>query len=77
MVKEALRQLQDAMPATRGPLVTDRRREPAEATRLANTVQTWWPAVEAFLRLRVTNAVGRSRAPAFPRAPGPLADALR
>jgi transposase len=27
-----------------------------EATRLAETVQTWWPAIEAFLRLRVTNA---------------------
>jgi len=87
-VKEALRQLLDAMPATRGPLVTDRRRDARqitgadlarlrpyelrprlqrfyeaaaaadlpEATRLATTVQTWWPAVEAFLRLRVTNA---------------------
>ena len=27
-----------------------------ETTRLAETVQTWWPAIEAFLRLRVTNA---------------------
>jgi len=27
-----------------------------EATRLASTIETWWPAVEAFLRLRVTNA---------------------
>ncbi|MBA2639298.1 MAG: transposase, partial [Nocardioidaceae bacterium] len=27
-----------------------------ETTRLAETIQTWWPAVEAFLRLRVTNA---------------------
>ena len=27
-----------------------------ETTRLAETVQTWWPAVEAFLRLRITNA---------------------
>lgn len=27
-----------------------------EATRLADTVQTWWPAIEAFLRLPVTNA---------------------
>src|SRR5512135_1506339 len=27
-----------------------------EATRLAETVQTWWPAMLAFLRLRVTNA---------------------
>src|SRR5512142_350567 len=27
-----------------------------ETTRLAETVCTWWPAVEAFLRLRVTNA---------------------
>lgn len=87
-VKEALRQLLDAMPATRGPLVVDRRRDARqltgadlarlrpyelrprlqrfyaavaaadlpEATRLATTIQTWWPAVEAFLRLRVTNA---------------------
>ena len=28
----------------------------AETTRLAETVQAWWPAIEAFLRLRVTNA---------------------
>jgi len=88
-VKETLRQLLDALPATRGPLVIDRRRHHAgdvsdvtgtglrpyelrarlhrfdsaaaavdipEATRLASTVDTWWPAVEAFLRLRVTNA---------------------
>lgn len=27
-----------------------------ETTRLAETVTTWWPAIEAFLRLRVTNA---------------------
>lgn len=27
-----------------------------ETTRLAETISTWWPAVEAFLRLRVTNA---------------------
>ncbi len=27
-----------------------------ELTRLATTIETWWPAVEAFLRLRVTNA---------------------
>jgi hypothetical protein len=27
-----------------------------ELTRLAATVETWWPAVEAYLRLRVTNA---------------------
>ena len=27
-----------------------------ETTRLAETVQTWWPAIDAFLRLRVTNA---------------------
>ena len=26
-----------------------------ETTRLAQTVQTWWPAIEAFLRLRITN----------------------
>jgi len=25
-------------------------------TRLATTVETWWPAIEAYLRLRVTNA---------------------
>jgi transposase len=27
-----------------------------ETTRLAQTIQTWWPEIEAFLRLRVTNA---------------------
>ncbi len=27
-----------------------------ETTRLAYTIQTWWPAIEAFLRLRITNA---------------------
>jgi Transposase len=27
-----------------------------ETTRLAETISTWWPAIEAFLRLRVTNA---------------------
>ena len=27
-----------------------------ELTRLATTIETWWPAVEAFLQLRVTNA---------------------
>jgi len=27
-----------------------------ETTRLAETIHTWWPAIEAFLRLRVTNA---------------------
>ena len=27
-----------------------------ETTRLAETISTWWPAVEAFLQLRVTNA---------------------
>jgi len=27
-----------------------------ELTRLATTIETWWPAVEAFLHLRVTNA---------------------
>ncbi len=27
-----------------------------ETTRLAETIQTWWPQIEAFLRLRVTNA---------------------
>ena len=27
-----------------------------ETTRLAATVQTWWPEIKAFLRLRVTNA---------------------
>lgn len=27
-----------------------------ETTRLAETVATWWPAIEAFLRLRITNA---------------------
>jgi len=31
-------------------------RDLPEATRLAETIQTWWPAIEAFLRLRVTNA---------------------
>jgi transposase len=28
----------------------------AETTRLAETISTWWPEIEAFLRLRVTNA---------------------
>jgi len=27
-----------------------------ETTRLAETVQAWWPEIEAFLRLRITNA---------------------
>ncbi len=27
-----------------------------ELTRLATTIETWWPQVEAFLQLRVTNA---------------------
>ncbi len=27
-----------------------------ETTRLATTIETWWPHVEAFLRLRITNA---------------------
>jgi transposase len=27
-----------------------------ETTRLAETISTWWPAIEAFLRLRITNA---------------------
>ncbi len=27
-----------------------------ELTRLAATVETWWPAIEAYLRLRITNA---------------------
>jgi transposase len=27
-----------------------------ETTRLAETVDTWWPQIEAFLRLRITNA---------------------
>lgn len=27
-----------------------------ELERLAGTVETWWPAIEAYLRLRVTNA---------------------
>ncbi len=27
-----------------------------ELTRLAGTVETWWPAIEAYLHLRVTNA---------------------
>ena len=27
-----------------------------ELERLASTVETWWPAIEAYLRLRVTNA---------------------
>jgi transposase len=27
-----------------------------ETTRLAETIQTWWPAIEAFLRLGLTNA---------------------
>ena len=27
-----------------------------ETTRLAQTISIWWPAIEAFLRLRITNA---------------------
>jgi transposase len=27
-----------------------------ETTRLAETISTWWPAIEAFLKLRITNA---------------------
>jgi transposase len=27
-----------------------------ETTRLAETISTWWPTIEAFLRLRITNA---------------------
>jgi transposase len=27
-----------------------------ETTRLAETISTWWPAIEAFLQLRITNA---------------------
>ncbi len=27
-----------------------------ELTRLATTVETWWPAIEAYLRLRITDA---------------------
>lgn len=27
-----------------------------ETTRLAETISTWWPAIEALLRLRITNA---------------------
>ena len=27
-----------------------------ETTRLAETISTWWPAIDAFLRLRITNA---------------------
>lgn len=33
-----------------------RRRRHAETTRLANTVETWWPQILVFLQLRVTNA---------------------
>jgi len=61
-VKELLRQLlacTETPPARRAlfafydaVLVADL----PEATRLAETIQTWWPAIEAFLRLRVTNA---------------------
>jgi transposase len=61
-VKERLRQLLAA------PTPHDARRRLArfyhdvliadmpETTRLADTVDSWWPAIEAFLRLRVTNA---------------------
>ncbi len=27
-----------------------------ELERLASTVETWWPAIEVYLRLRITNA---------------------
>jgi transposase len=32
-----------------------------ETTRLAETVQAWWPEIEAFLKLRITNAPHRGR----------------
>ena len=61
-VKELLRQLLSCAEAT-----TARRAlfafydaavlaDMPETTRLAETIQTWWPAIEAFLRLRITNA---------------------
>jgi len=61
-VKELLRQLLVA------PTAHDARRrlsrfyeavllaDTPETTRLAETIDTWWPAIEAFLRLGVTNA---------------------
>jgi transposase len=61
-VKERLRQL---LAATQPADISHRlfrfydaavRADMPEATRLAETMSTWWPAVEAFLRLRVTNA---------------------
>ena len=51
--KELLRQLLDALPASGGPLVLDPRRDPDPASR---RIDAWWPAIEAYLRLRVTNA---------------------
>jgi transposase len=86
--KELLRQVLDPLPASRGPLVVDPRRDPdltsrgaaaglrpyeirarldrfyslaaeadvPELERLAGTIETWWPAIEAYLDLRITNA---------------------
>ena len=51
--KELLRQLLHALPASGGPLVIDPRRDPDPASR---RIDAWWPAIEAYLRLRVTNA---------------------
>lgn len=61
-IKELLRQLLAAPTAHDGRHRLQRFCEAVlianmpETTRLAETVQTWWPAIEAYLRLRVTNA---------------------
>jgi len=39
----------------------------------AHAVETWWPAVEAFLRLRVTNARPRATPARLSRSRGPPA----
>ena len=34
-----------------------------ETSRLAATIETWWPAIEAFLMTKITNARTRGRQP--------------
>jgi len=61
-VKELLRQLLACTEAHRARRALFAFYEPVivadmpETTRLAQTIQTWWPEIAAFLRLRVTNA---------------------
>ena len=43
-------------PAALGVLPVVRRRQIPELTTLAETIETWWPAIEAFLTTGLTNA---------------------